>query len=140
MMDSISTSLDTATPMDFLPRPAVEESTAKEDFVLARKNMKEIIEQAMSTLPMMVHLMQEAQSDKMYSAGATMFKTLTDLNKDLAKLSKEESKSDSPAPVNQTYIAQQTVYEGTTESYLAKLKAQREQVQLPAIEAEVVEV
>lgn len=141
-LDTISQTLGTEQGMDFLPRPATEEQTAKDDFKTARTNIKELIEQGMGAIPTMIHLMQEAQSDKMYVAGARMLETLAALNANLVKMAKEEvSSPKTESTVNQTVVKEQHVYVGTTEAYLEqKRQARKLANQNVADEPEVIDV
>jgi hypothetical protein len=120
-LDSISQALDAATPMALVPRPEVEmHPDVTEDFTSARENMHEMIKQTMEALPGMFSLMREAQSDKMYQAGASLLKVAAELQNQLVTMSREqhvrkESKNDPPhAPT----IHQTAVFIGSTEDYL----------------------
>lgn len=119
-LDSISQALDAATPMLPIPRPEVDmHPDVTEDFSAARENMHEMIKQTMDALPGMFSLMREAQSDKMYQAGASLLKVAADLQSQLVTMSREqhvrkESKADSLVPT----VLQTAVFIGSTEDYL----------------------
>lgn len=142
-LDTISNTLGAQTPVNYLPRPEQVQQDAQADYKDARKNIRELIDQGMETIPTMVQLMKEAQSDKMFSAGAVVLKTLSELNLQLSKLSKEEMASEkTPAePQKQTNIGTQYVYVGTTEALLQQNRdRQRIQESQEVIDVEVLEV
>lgn len=140
-MDIISNTLGAQTPVNYLQRPEQVQADAQADYKIARTNIKELIDQGMETIPTMVQLMKEAQSDKMFAAGAKVLETLSNLNLQLSKLSKEEMTSEKPTEgqPKQTNIGTQHVYVGTTEALLQRMREQKRDQQ-EVIDVEVLEV
>lgn len=129
--DPISLAIGAETGMVPIDRPDTPDKDAKEDYQSARKNISELIEQGMASVPTMLHLMNEAQSDKMYKAAAEYLKVLSGLNIQLAELSKEQIKG-TPAAKEAPQVQQITqtnniTYVGTTEKLLEQRRAARKQ-------------
>ena len=111
------------------------------DFIIARDNIKSILDQAMEQLPTMFDLTKQAQSDKMYQAAAGLIKTLVDANVQLSKLVSEKASSPKDAPAPQQ-ITHQNVYVGSTEDYI-KIMKERQRAEINSqdciLEAEIVQ-
>lgn len=137
MNDMIAQSLGAETPLAPIERPKVDPNQAQ-DFNESRDNIREMIEQAMSTLPDMFNLLSQTQDPKMYMAASAFLKTVQELNIDLVRIHKDKTgvTPQAPTPTVQNNTTNNVVFTGTTEEYLRMKKLRANDV----IDAEVVEV
>ena len=142
-LDIISQTLGAATSVVPIPRPTVEPSKEltetpeapeiEDDYQEARQNLKELIAQAMESVPELVELARQTQNEKMYTALATFLTTAGNLNISMSKLSKEIKQpprvKGGSVPEGETAVQHVTnnnnVFVGSTEDFLDMLEARR---------------
>ena len=135
-LDAISERLDAALPVSTPDRPQIEHISSSEVKEESDRNIKELIDMGMSTIPTMINLMNESQSDKMFTAGAAVLKTMFELNEKWQEMNKPQQKqqqqSTSPTTINH-------VYYGSTEDMLKRKREQRKMAQKAIEDAEIVD-
>lgn len=127
-MDAISSFLGTEESVGLIERPKFEETT-ESDIQIARKNLKELIDQGMEQVPSMLDQCQLLQDPKMYSAAAQFINSLKDLNQTLSRINAplKPTEKQIQTPVTQPQqITQNNVYVGSTEDLIKSKKKQRE--------------
>ncbi|QFR58019.1 hypothetical protein CPT_Moby_294 [Stenotrophomonas phage Moby] len=143
-LDMISQTLNTITGMDKLPRESQVEIDAEEDYLTARKNLKELVETGMEIVPDMLAVMTATQDPKMYQAAAAILKSVAALNAQMMDVSsKREKNTRLPTPQkpedSTTHIeAKGPVYIGTTADIIKQRRLAKEKEQ--AIDVEAVQV
>lgn len=143
-IDMISQTLNTLTGMDPLPRESQVEIDAEEDYLTARKNLKELVEKGMIIIPDMFAVMTATQDPKMYQAAAAVLKSVASLNAQMMDVSsKREKNTRQPVPSKSeepgtTIEAKGPVYIGTTADIIKQRRLAKEKEQ--AIDVEAVHV
>lgn len=97
----------------------------KEDYVLSRNTLHNIIDKGNTILDDMMVLARETENARVYEVLATMMKTLSDSTKDLSELHKRtrENRVKKDAKVDETNISvDKAVFVGTTADLLRMKK------------------
>ena len=131
MLDPISESMGTATGMAPLERPEFKDVTGN-DIATARKNLVELIDQAMKEVPTMLYQCASSQDSKMYSAAAQFISTIGELNHKLSKINAPlkpgaaSGKTQTEDPKPEVHVTHQPVFVGSTEELIKMMKKQRD--------------
>lgn len=149
-MDKISETLGAATGTEIVSVPAQETAvtttnstsdlTAKlkemrrnlgDDYDFARRNLKEVLEQAMQLLPNAISLAREAESPRAYESTSAFIKTIADINKDLLEITERNIKqggigtgsgrSAASEGESSASVTNNSIFVGSTEDLFAKL-------------------
>jgi len=113
------------------PVPTEDQEDQKNDYVLARKTFRELIDKGNNAIEGIADLAKESESPRAYEVMATLMKTVADTTKDLFDLQKRkkdlagvtEKKLDESA-----ITIDKAVFVGTTAELLRKVKSKDEDV------------
>lgn len=132
--DSLSTALGIETKIEVLepvkkePLPTItfSKDDAENDYELARKTFRNLIEQGNLAMQDMKDLARESKSPRAYEVFSTMMKTISDTTKDLYDLHKKtkelkEINNKSTRPDGDVTI-EKAVFVGTTSELLKTIK------------------
>jgi hypothetical protein len=111
------------------PVPTEDQEDQKNDYVLARKTFRELIDKGNNAIEGIADLAKESESPRAYEVMATLMKTVADTTKDLFDLQKRkkdlaggtEKKLDESA-----ITIDKAVFVGTTAELLRKVKSSEE--------------
>ena len=134
MNDSLSNALgiEFEKKQEILPPVKVEEPVSElnpdqeEDYRLARKTFRELINKGNNALEGITDLAKESESPRAYEVLATLMKTVADTTKDLYDLQKKTKdlmKEDKSRPQDEQRInVEKAVFVGSTAELLKKVK------------------
>ena len=134
MNDSLSNALgiEFEKKQEILPPVKVEEPVSElnpdqeEDYRLARKTFRELINKGNNALEGITDLAKESESPRAYEVLATLMKTVADTTKDLYDLQKKTKdlmKEDKARPQDEQRInVEKAVFVGSTAELLKKVK------------------
>jgi hypothetical protein len=113
------------------PVPTEDQEDQKNDYVLARKTFRELIDKGNDAIEGIADLAKQSESPRAYEVMATLMKTVADTTKDLFDLQKRkkdlagvtEKKLDESA-----ITIDKAVFVGTTAELLRKVKSKDEDV------------
>lgn len=134
-LDKISESLGAMTPVQHVERKATEISTevhdlnqavkknTKDDYVMVRDNMRELISSSMELLPNLVNVVREAESARMYESASGFIKMISELNASLIDINQKmgNEKQESQPQNNTTEVTNNTVFIGTGDDLFKRL-------------------
>ena len=111
------------------PVPTEDQEDQKNDYVLARKTFRELIDKGNDAIEGIADLAKQSESPRAYEVMATLMKTVADTTKDLFDLQKRkkdlagvtEKKLDESA-----ITIDKAVFVGTTAELLRKVKSSEE--------------
>lgn len=136
--ESLSTALGVENKMEILAPISVEKpvvtfsnNDAEDDYVLARRTFRHLIEQGNLAMEDMKELARESESPRAFEVFSTMMKTISETTNDLFDLHKKtkelkeiNTKSDSNS---NSVTVEQAIFVGSTSDLLKKVKEAKHQ-------------
>lgn len=99
----------------------VPTSTAEDDFIFARQNIRTLAEQGQVAVNEILHVAKATQHPRAFEVAATLIKNMSDINKDLMELQKK--KNDLLPKKEETIVnVDKAVFVGSTKELIKQIK------------------
>lgn len=108
-------------PLNVQETDLVPTSTAEDDFIFARQNIRTLAEQGQHAVNEILQVAKATQHPRAFEVAATLIKNMSDINKDLMELQKK--KNDLLPKKEETIVnVDKAVFVGSTKELIKQIK------------------